>query len=93
LLWRKLARIGNFTRHASFDHCGYAGGYMKKIHNQTKPHRSFRRYVKKLFASFTRRQNCHCSQEIQKTIEILLDVKESVEIIAREIARQLQADE
>jgi hypothetical protein len=40
--------------------------------------------------SFIKRQNCDCSQEIQKAIEILLDVQESVEIIAREIARQLK---
>jgi len=66
---------------------------MKKLYNQAKPHRSFRRYVKQLFSSFTRCHNCNCSQEIQKAVEILLDVKESVEIIAREIARQLETDE
>jgi len=66
---------------------------MKKIYNQANPHRSFRRYVKKLFASFIQYQNCNCSQEIQKAIEILLDVKESIEIIAREMARQLKTDD
>jgi hypothetical protein len=66
---------------------------MKKIYNKAKPHRSFRRHVKKLFSSFIKRQNCNYSREIQRAIEILLDVKESVEIIAREIARQLKADE
>jgi len=30
---------------------------------------------------------------MQRAIEILLDVQESVEIIAREIARQLKVDE
>jgi hypothetical protein len=66
---------------------------MKKSFNKAKTHCSFRRYVKKLFSSFIKHQNCNCTQEIQRTIEILMDVKESIEIVAREIARQLKADE
>jgi hypothetical protein len=64
---------------------------MKKLYNKAE-HRPFRRYVKKLFASFIKCQNCNCSREIERAIEMLLDVQESVEIIAREIARQLKAD-
>jgi hypothetical protein len=66
---------------------------MKKIYNKAKPHQSFRRYVKELFRNFIKHQNCGCSREIERAIEVLLDVQESVEIIAREIARQLKANE
>jgi len=72
---------------------------MKKI-NAPKPntpavpsHRSVRRFIRKMFASFLQRQSCNHQAEIQKVITMLQDIGESIEIIAREIARQLKADE
>jgi len=46
-----------------------------------------------MFASFLQRQSCNHQAEIQKVITMLQDIGESIEIIAREIARQLKADE
>ena len=72
---------------------------MKKIYT-TKPntpvvlpHRSFRRFVRKIFASFLKRQSCNHQAEIQKIFTTLQDIEDSIEIIAREIARQLKAVE
>jgi len=56
-------------------------------------HRSFRRFVRKMFASFLKHQSCNHQVEIQKVITMLQDIGDSIEIIAREIARQLKADE
>src|ERR1035438_1668547 len=74
--------------------------YMKKIIDATKPntrvvpsHRSFRRFFRKMFASFLKRQSCNHQAEIQKVITMLQDIGDSIEIIAREIARQIKADE
>jgi hypothetical protein len=72
---------------------------MKKIIHATKPntpvvpHRSFRRFVRKMFVSLLKRQSCDHQAEIQKIIVMLQDIGDSIEIIAREIARQLKADE
>jgi hypothetical protein len=73
---------------------------MKKIIHAPKPnmrvvpsHRSFRRFVRKIFASFLKRQSCNHQAEIQKIITMLQDIGDSVEIIACEIARQLKSDE
>ena len=46
-----------------------------------------------MFASFLKRQSCNHRAEIQKVIAMLQDIGDSIEIIAREIARQLKADE
>ena len=56
-------------------------------------HRSFRRFVRKMFASFLKRQSCNHQVEIQKVIAMLQDIGDSIEIIAREIARQIKADD
>jgi hypothetical protein len=45
-----------------------------------------------MFASFLKRQSCNHQSEIQKVIAMLQDIGDSIEIIAREIARQLKAD-
>jgi DNA-binding transcriptional ArsR family regulator len=45
---------------------------------------SFRRWVKQIFTSLLNRQN----DDMEEILERLQDIKESVEIIAREMARQ-----
>jgi hypothetical protein len=54
-------------------------------------HRSFRRFIRKMFASFLKRQSCNHQAEIQKVIAMLEDIGDSIEIIAREIARQIRS--
>jgi hypothetical protein len=60
---------------------------MKNTHNKTKQNRSLRRFIGQLFSSFFKRQNCNCLDEIQKVIEMLREIEDSIEIIARQIAR------
>jgi len=57
---------------------------MTKIKN-TAENRSFRRWVKQVFASFIKRQNCDYLEAI---FEKLQHMDESIDIIAREVARQ-----
>ena len=66
---------------------------MKKINNRVKQHRFFRRFVRQLFTSWIKRQSCNHQAEIQKVIAMLQDIGDPIEIIAREIARQIKADE
>jgi len=58
---------------------------MKNIYNAA-PNRSFRRWVKQVFSSFIKRQNY-----LEKIFEKLKDIEDSIEIIAREIARQIKS--
>jgi hypothetical protein len=63
---------------------------MKKIYNQAKPHRSFRRFVSKLFAGFINQQ---CSAEFEASVlQKLQDIEDMIEIMAREMARQALRD-
>lgn len=57
---------------------------MKKAHN-TAQKSSSRRWVKQVFASFIKRQDRNYLKEI---LQKLQDLDESIDIIAREIARQ-----
>jgi hypothetical protein len=66
---------------------------MENTHNKTKQNRSFRRLVRQFFTSWTKRQNCNCLDEIQKVIEMLREIEDSIEIIARQIARQARQGE
>jgi hypothetical protein len=66
---------------------------MKNKHNKTKQNRSFRRFIGQLFSSLIKRQNCNCLDEIQKVIEMLREIEDSIEIIARQIARQIKLGE
>jgi hypothetical protein len=61
---------------------------MKKLHTGAKPHQSFRRFVRKLFASLLKHQSSNHRKEHQKMVKALQDIQSSIEIIAREIARQ-----
>jgi len=46
-----------------------------------------------MFTSFLTRQSCSHQAEIQQVITLLQDIGDSIEIIAREIARQIKADD
>ena len=60
---------------------------MKKTDNAAQSG-SFRRWVKQMFASFIKRQHRNYLTEI---FEKLQDIEDSIEIIAREIARQIKS--
>jgi hypothetical protein len=61
---------------------------MEKIYNAPQ-NRSFRRWVKQVFSSFIKRQNHNCLEQI---FEKLQNIEASIEIIARQIARQIKSD-
>jgi len=57
-------------------------------------HRSFRRFVKQMFASFLKGQRGDGRDEFQATVlEKLQDIGDSIEIMAREMARQAKRGE
>lgn len=64
---------------------------MTKILNTGKHNpleeRSFRRWVRQLFTSLIKRQN----SEIEEVLEKLQHIEESIETIAREIARRIKS--
>lgn len=60
---------------------------MKKTYN-TVQKRSFRRWIKQVFARVTLRRDFDYEANIAKVIEMLREVEESIDIIAREISRQ-----
>jgi len=64
---------------------------MKKIKKAAKQRRSFRRFIRQLFSSFIKRQNCNCQEGIEKIIGKLQDTEDSIEIIARQIARWVES--
>jgi len=66
---------------------------MKKINNNVKQHRSVRRFIKQLFSSFIKRQNRNYQADNAKIIEMLRDIQDSIEIIARQIARRVKSSE
>jgi hypothetical protein len=66
---------------------------MKKINNKVKQHRSVRRFIKQLFSSFIKHQNRNHKAENAKIIGMLQDIQDSIEIIARQIARWVKSGE
>ena len=56
-------------------------------------HRSFRRFVRKVFSSFIKHQGFGYQKEFQSVMEKLQDIDDSIEIIAREMARQAKRGE
>jgi hypothetical protein len=52
-----------------------------------RSHRSFRRYAKKLLASLLKRQDQKFKKDVMQELQ---DIKETLEIMAREMARQLK---
>jgi hypothetical protein len=63
---------------------------MKNTNSITQRNRSFRRLVKKWFSSFIKRQDCDCRAELEKISERLQNIEDSIEIIARQMARWAQ---
>ena len=66
---------------------------MKKIYNKAKQHCFFRRFVRRLFSSLIKHQNGDYQREFEKVMEKLKDIEDSIEIIARQIARQIKSGE
>jgi len=62
---------------------------MEKIYNAT-PNRSFRKWIKQLFLSWNKRPNQNYLEEI---FEKLQEIEDSIEILARQIARQVKRGE
>lgn len=54
----------------------------------TAQKRLFRRWVKQMFSSFIKRQDFNCQEKIVKVIAMLHEIEESIDMIAREIARR-----
>lgn len=52
-----------------------------------------RHFVKRVFAGFVKRQSLSCKNEFQEVMEKLHDIEDSIEIIARELARQAKRGE
>ena len=69
--------------------CHLFCAYMKNIYN-TAQKQSFRRWVSQLFTGWAKRQHRNYLEEI---FEMLQDIKDSIDIIAREIARQAKQGE
>lgn len=74
--------------------------YMKKLHAAklntpaVQSHRSLRRLIRKVFASFLKRQSCEGQDSFQTMVlEKLQDIGDSIEIMAREMARQAKRGE
>lgn len=65
---------------------------MKTINHASKEHQSFRRSVRRFFDNWLKRQNCSCQTETQTIIAMLQEIEASIEIIAREIARQIKGN-
>ena len=88
----KPAISGKFCRLPPLGNHGYCCVYMKKIF-ATKPntpvvpqHRSLRRFVRKLFASFLKHQASDFQDGLRK--EVMQKLRDIEDIITREIARQ-----
>ena len=60
---------------------------MKEIYNTVRK-RSFRRWVKRVFSRVIKRQSRNYLEEI---FEKLQGIEDSIEIIARQIARQIKS--
>jgi uncharacterized protein YjiS (DUF1127 family) len=66
---------------------------MKKTNKNVRQNRFLRRFIRQLCSSLIKRQRCNHQAELQKVIAMLQDIGNSIEIIAREIARRATADE
>lgn len=61
---------------------------MKKTNPASKEHRAFRRTVRQLLARWTRQHNCTCHAQTRTILGLLRSIEGSIEIMAREMARQ-----
>lgn len=99
LSWPKLAKIDKFARLCPSLRGDYSAG-MKRIKNAAKRTKHvlaqdgyFRRFVRQLFSSWMKRQSGNYRKEIEKIAEKLQDIESSIEIIARQMARQEKREE
>jgi len=90
----QACRFSKFCRLCPRKHLSYSYWRMKKI-RATKlntpavsEHRSFRRFVKRVFASFIKHQSGTQNGFRKIVLEKLQGLEDSIEIIAREMARQ-----
>jgi hypothetical protein len=60
---------------------------MKNITKAAQRNRSFRRLVGQWFSSLLKRQNGDCQKNFEEVMAKLQDIEDSIEIIARQIAR------
>ena len=63
---------------------------MKNITNKAQRNHSFRRLVRQWFSSLLKHQNGDYQENFERVMEKLQDIEDTIEIIAREIARQLE---
>jgi len=61
---------------------------MKKIYNQAKANRSFRRVVRQWFSSLLKRQNGGHQRDFKKVMQKLYSIEGSIETMTQEIVRQ-----
>ena len=66
---------------------------MKNKNNASTRNRSFRRLVKKWFSSLIKRQTGDYLKNFERVMGRLQDIEDSIEIIAREITRQVKRGE
>lgn len=59
----------------------------EKTTKNVEQHRFFRRFIRQLFSSVIKRQRCHHHAEMKKVIAMVQELGDSIEIIARLIAR------
>lgn len=64
---------------------------MKNITNAAQRNRFFRRLVGQWFPSLLKRQNSDYQKDSEKVLKKLQDIEDMVEIIARQIARQIKS--
>jgi hypothetical protein len=88
-----LAISGKFCRRGRFVLGDYPVRIMKKINNAAKQNRSFRRFINQLLSSLIKRQKCGCHKEFENVLEKLQGIEDSIEIIARQIARWVKSGE
>ena len=55
--------------------------------------RPIRRFIRKLFATVMKRQSCECTGDRKQFLKRFKEVEESIETVAREMARQARKDE
>jgi hypothetical protein len=60
---------------------------MKQIYNKAEQQRSVRRLIRQWFSSFVKHHNCRSKRDTKKIIQMLQEIEDSIEIIARQVAR------
>ena len=89
-----IPQLPRKIRSGEKDVSGVANSAKHHLTHQGGPPRSFRRFVRKVFASLIKRQSCDGKHEIHTVVlDKLQDIADSIEIIAREMARQSKINE